>query len=240
MKFSLAGCGRFPIRREEKQDEDAARAAAMSGKCARLLDAGNGRGCEMPGKTEEIDLKREKRELDEFLSAIVEDEAALSEENVFTSGDVSVFSPKDQFATASDEVTAAPIAETDRIKSPEKPAEDLDPASSGDALFELEEPAATALPEEEEISVPLDSIETMARFDEPKEFAGRTALTEKRRTSGSDASSKKESNGILHWIGMTAAFVVVMTLALLARYFWVYPERGVQAIDLVKSILMGL
>ena len=194
----------------------------------------------MPGKTEEIDLKREKRELDEFLSAIVEDEAALSEENVFTSGDVSVFSPKDQFATASDEVTAAPIAETDRIKSPEKPAEDLDLASSGDALFELEEPAATALPEEEEISVPLDSIETMARFDEPKEFAGRTALTEKRRTSGSDASSKKESNGILHWIGMTAAFVVVMTLALLAGYFWVYPERGVQAIDLVKSILMGL
>jgi len=60
----------------------------------------------MPGKTEEIDLKREKQELEEFLSAIAEDEALLPEENVFTSGDILDSSPKDQ--PVPDEVSAAP------------------------------------------------------------------------------------------------------------------------------------
>ncbi len=209
----------------------------------------------MPGKTEEIDLKREKQELEEFLSAIAEDEALLPEENVFTSGDILDSSPKDQ--PVPDEVSAAPevrgeapatddeallpvAAETDGGKPPEEPAEALDQALSGDAPLEREEPAATAPPEEEAISVPLDSIETMVRFDEPKESAGPAALPEKRRPSGSDFPPQKAGDGILYWIGMAAAFLIVMTLALLAGYFWVYPERGVQTIDLVKSFLLGL
>jgi len=209
----------------------------------------------MPGKTEEIDLKREKQELEEFLSAIAEDEALLPEENVFTSGDVLDSSPKDQ--PVPDEVAAAPevrgetpakddeallpaAAETDEVKPPEDAAEELDQALSGDAPPEREEPAATALPEEEVVSVPLDSIETMVRFDEPKESAGRAALPEKRRTSGADLPPKKEEGGIVYWIGMAAAFLIVMTLALLAGYFWVYPERGLQTIELVKSFLLGL
>ena len=209
----------------------------------------------MPGKTEEIDLKREKQELEEFLSAIAEDEALLPEENVFTSGDILDSSPKDQ--PVPDEVSAAPevrgeapatddeallpvAAETDGGKPPEEPAEALDQALSGDAPLEREEPAATAPPEEEAISVPLDSIETMVRFDEPKESAGPAALPEKRRPSGSDFPPQKAGDGILYWIGMAAAFLIVMTLALLAGYFWVYPERGVQTFELVKSFLLGL
>lgn len=35
---------------------------------------------------------------------------------------------------------------------------------------------------------------------------------------------------------MAAAFLIVMTLCL-AGYFWVYPERGVQTFELVKSFL---
>jgi len=211
----------------------------------------------MPGKTEWIDLKREKQELDEFLSAIAEDEVVLPEENVFTSGEVLASSPKDQPAAAPDEFPVAPevrgeapatddeallpvAAETDGGKPPEEPAEALDQALSGDAPLEREEPAATAPPEEEAISVPLDSIETMVRFDEPKESAGPAALPEKRRPSGSDFPPQKAGGGILYWIGMAAAFLIVMTLALLAGYFWVYPERGVQTIDLVKSFLLGL
>jgi len=209
----------------------------------------------MPGKTEEIDLKREKKELEEFLSTIAEDEALLPEENVFTSGDILDSSPKDQ--PVPDEVSAAPevrgeapatddeallpvAAETDGGKPPEEPAEALDQALSGDAPLEREEPAATAPPEEEAISVPLDSIETMVRFDEPKESAGPAALPEKRRPSGSDFPPQKAGDGILYWIGMAAAFLIVMTLALLAGYFWVYPERGVQTFELVKSFLLGL
>ena len=209
----------------------------------------------MPGKTEWIDLKREKQELDEFLSAITEDEAVLPEENVFTSGDVLASSSKDE--PAPDEVPAAPetggeapatddgallpvLADTDGGKPPEEPAETFDQALSEDSPREPEEPAAAALPEEEVISVPLDSIETMVRFDEPRESAEPPALTEKRRTSKSDFPSKKEGGGILYWIGMAAAFLIVMILALLAGYFWVYPERGLQTIDLVKAFLVGL
>ncbi len=99
----------------------------------------------MPGKTEEIDLKREKQELEEFLSAIAEDEALLPEENVFTSGDILDSSPKDQ--PVPDEVSAAPevrgktsatddeallpaAAETDGVKPPEDAVEALDQALS--------------------------------------------------------------------------------------------------------------
>ena len=123
---------------------------------------------------------------------------------------------------------------------PEEPAAAFDQALSGDSPRELEEPAAAALPEEEEISVPLGSIETMVRFDEPGESAESAALPEKRRTSKSDFPPKKEGGGILYWIGMAVAFVIVMTLALLAGYFWVYPERGLKTIDLVKSFFLGL
>ncbi len=209
----------------------------------------------MPGKTELIDLKLEKQELDEFLSAIAEDEAVLPEENVFTSGDVVASSSKDD--PAPDKVPAAPetggeaqamddeavlpvSADADGGKPPEEPAAVLDQALSGDSPREPEGPAAAAPPEEEEISVPLDSIETMARFDEPRESPGAAALPEKRRTSRSDYPPKKEGGGILYWIGMAAAFLIVMTLALLAGYFWVYPERGLQTIDLVKSFFLGL
>jgi hypothetical protein len=209
----------------------------------------------MPGKTEWIDLKREKQELDEFLSAIAEDEAVLPEENVFTSGDVLAASFEDQ--PAPDEVPTAPeargeapamddeavllvLAGTDGVKSPEEAAEVFDQALSGNAPREQEEPAAAAPPKEAEISIPLDSIETMARFDESKESAGPAPLPEKRRPSRSDFPPKKEGGGILYWIGMTAAFLIVMILALLAGYFWVYPERGVQAIDMVQSFFLGL
>ena len=209
----------------------------------------------MPGKTEEIDLKREKQELEEFLSAIAEDEALLPEENVFTSGDILDSSPKDQ--PVPDEVSAAPevrgktsatddeallpaAAETDGVKPPEDAVEVLDQVLSGETPPEWKEPAATALPEEGVVAVPLDSIETMVRFDEPKESAGRAALPEKRLTSGVDLPPKKEDGGILYWIRMAAAFLIVMTLALLAGYFWVYPERGVQTFELVKSFLLGL
>lgn len=209
----------------------------------------------MPGKTEEIDLKREKKELEEFLSTIAEDEALLPEKNVFTSGDILDSSPKDQ--PVPDKVSAAPevrgetpatddeaflpaAAETDGVKPPEDAAQVLDQALSGDTSPEWKKPAATAPPEEGVVSVPLDSIETMVRFDEPKEFAGRAALPEKLRTSGVDLQPKKEDGGIVYWIGMAAAFLIVMTLALLAGYFWVYPERGVQIFELVKSFLLGL
>jgi len=209
----------------------------------------------MPGKTEEIDLKREKKELEEFLSTIAEDEALLPEENVFTSGDILDSSPKDQ--PVPDEVSAAPevrgetpatddeallpaAAETEGVKPPEDAAEVLDQALSGETPPEWKEPAATALPEEGVVSVPLDSIETMVRFDEPKESAGRAALPEKLRTSGVDLQPQKAGDGILYWIGMAAAFLIVMILALLAGYFWVYPERGLQTIDLVKAFLVGL
>jgi len=38
---------------------------------------------------------------------------------------------------------------------------------------------------------------------------------------------------------MAAAFFITMTLAVLAGYFWVYPERGAQVIDRIQSLLMG-
>ena len=209
----------------------------------------------MPGKTEWIDLKREKQELDEFLSAIAEDEAVLPEENVLTSGDVVASSSKGQpepgevpaapetggeLQATEDESVLPALADADGGKLPEEPAAALDQVLSGDSPRELEEPAAAALPEEEEISVPLGSIETMVRFDEPGESAESAALPEKRRTSKSDFPPKKEGGGILYWIGMAVAFVIVMTLALLAGYFWVYPERGLKTIDLVKSFFLGL
>ncbi|HRS83903.1 MAG TPA: hypothetical protein P5238_10505 [Smithellaceae bacterium] len=194
----------------------------------------------MPGKTEWIDLKREKRELDEFLSAIAGDEAVLPEENVFTSGEV-LAQDKPEFASRMPEALgeapsandAAELSAAAESPLPEEPAESPDQALFAEAPRGQEEPAATAA--EEEISVPLDRIETMARFEDTTQ----PTPPEKRKASLPASAPREEDGGILYWIKMIVAFFITMTLAVLAGYFGVYPERGAQVIDQIQSFLMG-
>jgi len=196
----------------------------------------------MPGKTEWIDLKREKRELDEFLSAIAGDEAVLPEENVFTSGDVLAQDKPDAVSgeTKAEKETqtaedGGSLPDADGASPPEELTGAMNPPLSADAApREPEEPAAPAA--EEEISVPLGSIETMAKFDDAMEPV---PPPEQRKAFTPASAPRKEDGGILYWIKMAAAFFITMTLAVLAGYFWVYPERGAQVIDRIQSLLMG-
>lgn len=84
--------------------------------------------------------------------------------------------------------------------------------------------------------MPLGSIETMAKFDDAMEPV---PPPEKRKAFTPASAPRKEDGGILYWIKMAAAFFITMTLAVLAGYFWVYPERGAQVIDRIQSLLMG-
>ena len=104
------------------------------------------------------------------------------------------------------------------------------------------------------VAKPLESLKTITRFDgttkSDKQASPDTLLTEikKTTTEGIEVEKKVDQPSPYDFapekkkvgMGKRIFYLIILLVALLAGYFWLYPERGSESIDAVKSYIPGL
>jgi hypothetical protein len=138
------------------------------------------------------------------------------------------------------------LTDTVSFKLPEEAAPEVEKTPSWMPLEEEEKAETVPQSNDAEAVNPPDDIETMARLVETRESQEQEpippSLPEKKKKAGDKAGAydfapERKSVNTGWWIGIGIGLVIVLLTALLVGYFWLYPERGVKTISIIKSYI---